>query len=511
MSNTKTIARNAGWYGLESAISAFVTFVTSILIARSLGPTKNGYIVYVNYIASVVSTLGGIGIASATQKYMAEFLGMGDRGTSRSIYLRTLSLQVVFATVTTTALAFWVLRDAPAEYKLASFLIVLSIWPGMVNTISAQANVAMEELSRNVPASVLSTLAFLVGITATVVCHWGVLGVGATILVMRAVDCLVRIFPTAKYVLAWEATHPRPVALYGRMFSFAWQSVASTVAALIVWDRSEVLLLKNLCPDIRQVAFYSVAFSMAERLLLGSTIFGAATNATILAQYGRDKSRLPFMAAATVRYLALAALPLHIIAASLAVPALLLLFGREYAGAAMVASLAPLLCLPKAFMSPAQSLLQSTERQSYIIAATILAGIVDIGVAWLLIPHYGAVGACLGSGAAQITAVGLMWAICIRLYDVRLAWVTMAKVAAASVTASLCAYFIALRLDPVMGILIGGCASIVVFVFMIYVLRVLEESDGERMEVVFKLLPGWIGRPASAVTSLLIPRFSDAK
>ena len=50
-----------------------------------------------------------------------------------------------------------------------------------------------------------------------------------------------------------------------RMMSFAWQSVASMMVALIVWDRSEVILLKYLCADIRQVAYYSVAFSMAER------------------------------------------------------------------------------------------------------------------------------------------------------------------------------------------------------------------------------------------------------
>ena len=82
MTNTRTIARNTGWYGLENAISFVVGLSTSIAIARTLGPTKMGYIIYVIWIASVVSSLGGMGIPATTRKYMAEFLGMGDRGTA---------------------------------------------------------------------------------------------------------------------------------------------------------------------------------------------------------------------------------------------------------------------------------------------------------------------------------------------------------------------------------------------------------------------------------------------
>src|SRR3954471_21845233 len=129
MSNTKTIARNTGWYGLENAISSTVAVFTSIAIARALGPSKMGYIIYVSWIAQVVSSLGGVGIPATTRKYMAEFLGMGDRGTARYIYLRTLLLQTAMATLATGGIVFWVIRDASPEYTVASILIALSIWP----------------------------------------------------------------------------------------------------------------------------------------------------------------------------------------------------------------------------------------------------------------------------------------------------------------------------------------------------------------------------------------------
>jgi O-antigen/teichoic acid export membrane protein len=494
MTNTRTIARNAAWYGLENAITFIVTIFTSIAIARTLGPSKMGYIIYVSWIASVVSSLGGIGIPATTRKYMAEFIGGGDRGTARYIYSRTLLLQTGLATLATAGLLFWVLRDASGEYKLASALIVLSIWPAMVNSISAQANVATEELSTNLPASVVSTIVFFMAIAATVVLKWGVVGVGASMLAMRLVDFLVRFFPTRKRIYAWDK----------RMMTFAWQSVASMIVALIVWERSEFILLKHLCADIRQVAYYSVAFSMAERLLISASIFGSATGATIFAQYGRDKSRLPDITAASFRYLALTSIPLHIISAALAVPALLLLYGSQYKDAAMVVMLAPLLCMPKAFIGPVQSLLQSMERQSYVIAATVLAGIVDLGVAWYLIPAHGAVGACIGSGAAQVTAVGLMWVVGIRLYKVKLPWLQVAKVTFISILASLTAHYIAVQFAPLWGILCGGSASLLVLFGLFYLLRVLEPEDRSRLGTLIGMLPKMMATPANTVLGLLI-------
>jgi len=507
MTNTRTIARNTGWSGLEFAISSAVNLITSIAIARYLGPLKNGYIVYVSFIASVVSSLGGFGIPSTTRKYMAEFFAMGDRGTAKYIYWRTLLLQTALATLATGGLVAWVIRSAAGEYKLASVLIVLSIWPGMVNSISSQANAAAEDFFANVPASVSSALTYLFVISATVVLHWGVLGVGAALFSMRAVDFLVRFFPTIKRVLGWETTHHHPPELRRRMISFAWQSMVSLSVALVVWNRSEVILLGKFCADLRQVAYYSIAFSMADQLLLGATIFGSATGATIFAQYGRDKSKLPELVATAFRYLALTSIPLHFIAAALAVPALLVIYGHQYAGASMVVMIAPLLCMPKAFIAPAQNLLESMEKQRFVIISTAFAGIVDIGVAWYLIRAHGAVGACIGSGAAQVMAVGMMWAVGSHIYKIKLPWMQVAKIVFISLLAALTALYIAVHMAPLWAILCGGSASLVVLFGLIYLMRVLEPEDGDRFKLLAEMLPKpLIGRVNGILSVLTRPK-----
>lgn len=507
MSNTKTIARNSGWGSIESIVNLVVVFSTNIAIARTLGPSKMGYMVFVNTLAGFASLLGSVGIPQTARKYMAEFIGMGDRATARFIYFRTMALQTLLATIATAGVLIWVLRDASSAYKLAASLLVISIWPAMINSISAQANAATEELRKNLPASMISILIFGLGILATVVLKWGVTGVGVATLAMRISDFLIRLIPTMKRVLAWEKIDLLPHGLSRRMTSFAWQSIVSMTVSLIVWNRSEIFLLKKFCPDINQIAFYSVAFSMAEVLLVGSAIFAAAVGTTIFAQFGRDRSRIPDIASSSVRYLALTAIPLHVIAAALAPAALRFLYGAKYDGAALVAMLAPILCMPKAFIGPVQNLLESMEKQRYIIFATALAGIADLATAWLLIrafsPAYGAVGACLGCGTAQVLAVGAMWAFGIHLYKVKLPWLQLAKIASISAAASLTAHFIAMRMAPIWGILCGGSAALVILFALYYAFRVIEPQDSLRLKTLSAMLPWPFGIPAAAALAVL--------
>jgi O-antigen/teichoic acid export membrane protein len=224
----------------------------------------------------------------------------------------------------------------------------------------------------------------------------------------------------------------------------------------------------------------------------------------MMAQYGRDRTKLPAMTAASLRYVAMISLPLHIIAVPLAAPALLVLYGQKYVGALLVATAAPLLCLPKAFLGPIQSLFESIDRQKYYLITTVIASFVDIGVAWYLIPKHGALGACIGSGAAQITAVGLMWCIGISKYRIQLPWGFLFKIAAISATAALAAHVVASRLSSFWGLVSGIIIAVTVFFLLAYLFKMLEPEDCERFKVISNALPRAVGKPVN----YLLDRFT---
>ncbi len=509
--NTRTILRNTAWFALENVVSFAASLITSILIARTLGPSKMGYIIYVIWIVNIASTLGGIGIPATTRKYMAEFLGADQRGAARYVYMRTLLAQLATATLAAAACVLWVLHDATPEYRIPALLLVLSVWPSMANSISAYANVAAEDLSANLPGSLASTLVFFAVTMLTVTLHWGVMGVCTSMLLMRVTDFLVRFIPTFRRINAWSTdTAPIPTGLPGRMRSFALQSLTGMLLTLVVWDRSEVMLLKYFSPDIRQVAFYSVAFSLAERLLVFPTVFAAATGASMFAQFGRDRSRVPLLTAASARYLGLTSIPLHIIATGLAGAVLLTLYGGKYAGALAVATAAPLLCVAKAFLTPVQNLFETLERQSYFIWTTLAASVIDIAVATALIPRHGALGAAIGSGVAQFLCVGVLWFLAVRRYAVRLPWRFFAKVTGISAVAACFGYMPVIHLSTDTGIVMGsiltasGAAlAALTFLLLAGATHVFEAQDLPRFRALAEACPAVLAAPVSLTFSWL--------
>jgi hypothetical protein len=79
------------------------------------------------------------------------------------------------------------------------------------------------------------------------------------------------------------------------------------------------------------------------------------------------------------------------------------------------------------------------------------------------------VGACIGSGAAQIMAVGLMWSIGIHLFKVKLPWMQVAKITFISILAALTAHYVAMQFAPLWAVLLGGAASLVVLFACLYI------------------------------------------
>ena len=97
--NTSTIARNSLWYGVEIAITMVSGILTSIIIARALGPVKLGHYTYIAWLVNIAGSIGALGVPAATGKYMAEYLGRGEPAIARAIYFATLRLQISLATL----------------------------------------------------------------------------------------------------------------------------------------------------------------------------------------------------------------------------------------------------------------------------------------------------------------------------------------------------------------------------------------------------------------------------
>lgn len=411
--NSRTIAKNAAWGGIEVVVGLTTTFLTSVAIARvigkdAVGQARLGTYQYIVWLTTITLTMGSFGLPATTRKYMAEYLNNGKPEIARATYLATLRIQsyISMGAAAVGFLAVTWLGDP--HYFAASVLLVLAIVPRLINTVPSQANNASEVIRRNTAPAVVAAAVTGVLTIVSLVLGWDFVGLSAAVLVGSCLECGLKLYSVER----WLGGVPRGAVdsdLRKRMLSYSGQGMVLLLLDLVVWNRSDIMILKALNPDASQITFFSLPFSLAERVMTIPTLFGGALAFTMMAQYGRGEARLKDMTVDGGRYALLVALPLLVGLACVSQPLVLLLYGEVYRPMISTLAIIALLAVPKTLVQAPTMLLQTTERQGFLILWGCLCGVVDIGLDVLLVGRYGANGAAIANGTAQAMAALGIW------------------------------------------------------------------------------------------------------
>src|ERR1039458_9932212 len=104
-------------------------------------------------------------------------------------------------------------------------------------------------------------------------------------------------------------------------------------------------------------------------------------------------------------------------------------YGNDYQPMIPVLVISTLLAVPKAISVSPTILLQSMERQGFLIWTGCICGAIDIGLDFLLTPTHGAVGAAFANGVAQTLAALMIWLKVYRDFKVNLRLGEFARIA----------------------------------------------------------------------------------
>jgi len=486
--NTRTIARNSVWLGAEYVVDFIAGIATSVAIARVLGPAELGYYVYICWLTRISIVLGNVGLPASAVKYMAQYWAGGNRGVARSIFDVTVRMQVLLSCLIAAGGCVFVLAFGDPPYRAAALLLVLSIIPAMVNTMPTVANIATENPAANVPGSITSAGIYTLGVTLSLVFGWGLTGVAASVLLSRTLESFVRAIPVKRWIREVPSVK-LPEDLRKKMKVFSSQSIVLMVLGVVVWDRSEILFLKHYSPDIRQIAYYSVSFGMAESILGIIRIFGNSIGTTMRAQFGRDEMGLRRMLPTAAGYVALLAFPLYFGLAALSRPTILLAYGRAYAPAVGVLIVTALLTVPKAFQVPLQSFLQASERQGFMVWWGLSSAGINLSLDWLLIPRYGAMGAAYGNGLAQLIAVTGLWIGAAKMFDLQMPYRRVGRSLVCSLIMGAVVWLVSRPFGPVPAALVGIPVGVVVFFLFLRLSPLLDRNDLYRLRQVRSSCP----------------------
>lgn len=484
----RRIAHNSIWYAIEVAIGILGTLATTIVIARLIGPQRLGYFNYIYWLSNTAGGLASLGIPATTGKYMAEYLAGGQKGIARAIFFFTLRAQSVIALVMMTIGLILVFTFVDPAYRYAAILLVATMLPQMLAFIPSMANVGAEKMAANTRGAFAGTLVYVLLVALSLFLGWDLVGIACAVFLSRVVELAAKLIP----VLGWVreiAAAELPASLKKRMFSFSGQNMILLILNAVVWDRSDMVFLRILQTDTRQLAFFSVAFSIIEKLFLVPQIFAAGVGVSQFSEFGRDRQRLLTMTTTAAKYVYLCGLPMLAGAAAIGGPLIGALYGPRYLPMARVFQLMAIFAIPRLVILPAYNLLLATENQKPLVIWNCVCGAADVLLDLTLIPLFGAFGAAAANGIAQTLAAIGVWAIVGRRFSIHLDAAFFKRLTAVCLSMAAIVLLIVYKLHSWPAVAAGTVAGVAVFVLGLRFASVLAAEDRERLLILERQLP----------------------
>jgi O-antigen/teichoic acid export membrane protein len=452
------LVRNTAWYGLVTLVGVGSGLLTSVLLARGLGPQRMGDYSYVTWAWAMLDAVATLGFALATARYTAAASARGDRASAAGLarYFRHRQILATALVVSVaTPLVLWL---APAHLRWPLVVVVLALFPITLESIDTHALYGAQRYDVTARLSTLKMSLQLVVVVTALALGTGIVGIVGGLALTLVISCgLVRRSARRVYPEA-------PVAVpAGQRADMRTYLIALSIVAVldaIVWDRSEVFFL-GLWGSAHDIAFYSLAFGLATRAMIIPEIAVGALLPAFSALHGAgNRSDFEAVYRTALRYVALAGALTAALTAALAPGIIVLLYGEPYLPAAALLSALAGVALVSALRQVAWAALPALGDRRSALAATTTAAAVNLGLAALLIRSHGTTGAVIANAVGQLIATVWVFVALARRHGYRFPAADLTKIATAAALAFLAAKQAGTGLDQ---LVLGAVAGAIVF------------------------------------------------
>jgi O-antigen/teichoic acid export membrane protein len=472
----RTLAHNTLWYGCVTIFGLGTGLVMSVILARSLGPDRMGDFSYASWFLRVLESVAALGFAVGTVRYTADALGRGEPARAAGFLRFFTRCQLVSALVVTLLVAPLVVVWAPPSLRLGYLVGVATLVPVALEGIFIRAIYGAQRY--DITARV-SSIKMTLSLLATALALWCGGGVGGVLIAQGLVTCisclLQRHYVRTLYPHAPERL-ATPVLLDVRAFVIPLSFVM--LLEMLVWDRTEIFFLRLYVPS-QELAFYSLAYGLAGRLVVMPNIVIGPLLPAFAALHGSgDRQEFQRIFRRAVRYAMLVGAPIVAIGGAIAPGVVRLLYGDAYAPVSWMFRALVAVTLVSLLREVAWSALQAAGARRSILYGSLASTVVDLGLAVLLIPRLGTIGAVIAASTAQI---GLsLWAVesIRRMKGATLPGAALVRIVAAALVA--CAVTLAIGSSSLALVLVGVAAGVVAFVLVGLALGVVERAEWAR-------------------------------
>lgn len=400
---------------LATLAGAGMVFLAQLLLARRLGPAEYGLFASSLATVSVIAPLAGFGLSQFRLK------AYGNEGWSADRWLRpALRFSTFTGVLAVVAIVAWAVFGKAVDGPTRTTLLLLTpVIAGVFAVDLVGSKLRLEERHRALAGWQLLMPAGRLAV-ATTLLAWpmasapsAALGYGLVALLIAAL-AWPQLFAMQHGRMELKGHGPRPVVHSvdspgaWALWSQAWAYGVSAVLYPVFFQVSTVLL-KYLHSN-EQAGHYGVALAVMTAIyLFPATVYQKYLLSRLHRWAAHDRPRfwqayrignLAMLAAGLVVGLALALLSPWIVPWA---------FGPAFADVAVLLGILAV-CVPIRFLSTAVgSALLTEHHMRYRVIAMLLATLVAVGLNWLAIPRYGAIGAAGATVLAEAVLLLAMW------------------------------------------------------------------------------------------------------
>ncbi|HRA38163.1 MAG TPA: oligosaccharide flippase family protein [Pseudomonadota bacterium] len=513
MSTRTTTLRNTAFTSVAIYTEYFLGMLTSILIARNLGPDGFGAYSLIIWLVAVSMTVVNAGTAGAVIRFVAELRGAGTPELIVPLlaFLRRVQRWFLLVVLAGGAALFWFAGDhlVPGFNHLLLFLLMALSTALRANYMF---NVCIAKGFEHFRATaVIATVAAPANLLLVALAWWvsaPVEGFLAVYAVSSAVFYFVSSRQTRGLLPDAAAGLALPGSVHARVVRHMRITAAMVIITYVTASEVEVMFL-NLLDTAAAAGKFKVAYQLADgATLLVPGVFGVLLlpmMANALSQ-SREAAGRRFVGATT--YLALLAMPLLAFGILFAEPVMAVLYGKAYLAAAPAFAVILLAKSVSVVSQGGSSLLMSSERQNVVLVIVILCGLLKIALDVVLIRRYGLHGAIVAYAVATIASAAAMIVFGARTGGTGLPWGRLLRIGGAGAIAALCALPLHWLGHPLPAVVAGFLVISLSYAFATLLLGCWSEADiahirgmharlaSGRPRAVDKLLQ-WAGRRAA--------------
>jgi O-antigen/teichoic acid export membrane protein len=240
----------------------------------------------------------------------------------------------------------------------------------------------------------------------------------------------------------------------------------------------------------KDIAFYSISFSLVQQTTILYRSVSLVAGINLMHRVLNDPTSATRMISTLVRYIALVAIPVTFGLAVLSGPLMTVLYGSQYLPAIPVLAIVGALGFGRAFLLPVEQFCSAAERQDLMIRCTGYASVINLSLAYLLIPPFGSVGAAWCNGFSQLAGMAIGWSLLSRHHPVKIPWNRLARVVASGLFMAFCVLLASRFSIPWISLVVGVLVGVVTYLVFLRLTRALEEDDFVRLSSISKMMPG---------------------